>query len=47
MKKFTAQSNIGQQGVNLIERIVLEMKYIWRPIVIHDVGIDGEIEVWD
>ena len=46
-KKVTSQSIIGQQGVNLIERIVQEMGYIWRPTPIFDVGIDGEIEIRD
>lgn len=47
MKKLSSQSLIGQQGVNLVERIVLEMKYAWRPTPGFDVGIDGEIEVCD
>lgn len=47
MKKVTQQSVIGQQGVNLIERIVQEMGYIWRATSIFDVGIDGEIEIRD
>ena len=38
---------IGQRGVNLIERIVLEMEYVWRDTSIFDVGIDGEIEIRD
>ena len=46
-KKVTQQSIIGQQGVNLIEQIVQEMGYIWRPTPILDVGIDGEIEIRD
>ena len=46
-KKVTQQSIIGQQGVNLIERIVKEMGYIWRPTPIFDVGIDGDIEIRD
>ena len=44
---MTPQSILGQRGANLIERIVLEMKCIWRPISIFDVGIDGEIENCD
>ena len=47
MKKLSSQSLIGQQGVNLVERIVLEMKYAWRSTPGFDVGIDGEIEVCD
>ena len=46
-KKVTSQSIIGQQGVNLVEQIVLRMKYAWRPTPIFDVGIDGEIEIRD
>lgn len=46
-KKVTRQSIIGQQGVNLIERIVKEMGYIWRPTPIFDVGLDGDIEIRD
>ena len=46
-KKVTSQSIIGQQGANLIERIVLKMGYIWRATSIFDVGIDGEIEIRD
>ncbi len=47
MKKLSPQSLIGQQGVNLVERIVLEMKYAWRSTPGFDVGIDGEIEICD
>lgn len=47
MKKVSSQSIIGQKGANLIERIVLNMKYVWRPILIFDVGVDGDIEVCD
>ena len=46
-KKVTSQSITGQLGANLIERVVLRMKNIWRPIQIFDVGIDGEIELCD
>lgn len=46
-KKVRSQSVIGQLGANLIERIVLEMGYIWRATSIFDVGIDGEIEIRD
>ncbi len=47
MKKLSPQSVIGQQGVNFVERIVLSMKYAWRPTPGLDVGIDGEIEICD
>ena len=46
-KKIPQQSIIGQRGVNLIEQIVLKMGYIWRPTLVFDVGIDGEIEIRD
>lgn len=46
-KKVAPQSVIGQLGANLIERIILQMNYIWRPTFIFDVGIDGEIEICD
>jgi len=36
---------IGQQGINLIEKIVLDMGFVWRPTDIHDTGVDGEIEI--
>lgn len=39
MKKISFQSLIGQQGVNLVERIVLEMKYVWRATL----GTDGRL----
>lgn len=47
MKRVSPQSILGQQGANLIERIVLGMKSVWRPLQIFDVGIDGEIEICD
>lgn len=47
MKKVSSQSIIGQMGANLIERLVLQMRYVWRPVSVFDVGIDGEIEVCD
>jgi hypothetical protein len=47
MKKLSTQSLIGQQGINLFERIVLEMQYAWRPTPGFDVGVDGEIEACD
>jgi len=46
-KTFPDSGETGQLGVNLIERTVLRMGHVWRPIVLHDVGIDGEIELRD
>jgi hypothetical protein len=43
-KKLTQQTLIGQQGINLIESVVLAMGSIWNPTAI-DVGIDGSIEL--
>lgn len=44
-KRLTTQTLIGQEGINLIERIVLRMGSIWNPTVAIDVGIDGNIEL--
>lgn len=46
-KKLATQSIVGQMGANFIERIVLQMRYAWRPMLIFDMGIDGEIEICD
>lgn len=37
----------GQEGINLIERIVLQMGSSWSPTGALDVGIDGYIELFD
>lgn len=45
-KKYLPDRQIsGQQGINLIEKIVLDMGLVWRSTEIHDAGIDGEIEI--
>jgi hypothetical protein len=46
-KQIVDKDLTGQQGVNLVEKIVLEMGFVWRPTPIHDIGIDGEIEIRD
>jgi hypothetical protein len=46
-KKIHRNSIIGQQGVNLIERIVLDMGFAWYPTGGIEAGIDGVIEVRD
>lgn len=46
-KKLTHQTLLGQQGANLIERIVSEMGQVWRPTQVHDAGVDGTIEFRD
>lgn len=47
MKKLSHKSLLGQQGANLIERILLDMGQVWRPTVIHDTGVDGTMELRD
>ena len=37
----------GQKGINLIERVVLDMGCSWSPTGALDVGIDGYIELFD
>ena len=46
-KKIHCSSVIGQQGVNLIEKVVLEMGYLWYPTGGTEAGIDGSIEIRD
>lgn len=46
--KVIAQTTIvGQQGVNLIERIVMNMGFVWYPTGSVEAGIDGHIEIRD
>jgi hypothetical protein len=44
-KTVTRQALVAEQGVNLIQRIVLEMGSRWSPTQSMDVGIDGTIEL--
>jgi len=47
-KRLTPPQVTGQRGVNLVEKIVLEMGCAWHPTNQSlDVGIDGEIELVD
>lgn len=46
-KKIHRSSVIGQQGVNLIEHVVLGMGYLWYPTGGTEAGIDGSIEIRD
>ena len=46
-KTISAQGLAGQQGVNFIERITLEMGSRWTPSGPNEVGIDGYIELFD
>jgi hypothetical protein len=43
-KKITQQQLTGQLGINLIEKIVLDMGFVWRQTGM-DAGIDGQIEI--
>lgn len=43
-KKYKTQSLTGQKGINLIERIVLDMGFVWNPTHF-EAGIDGIIEI--
>ena len=44
-KKIDRNSITGQQGINLIERILLEMGFLWYPTGGVEGGIDGTIEI--
>ena len=46
-KTISAQGLAGQQGVNFIERITLEMGSRWTASGPNEVGIDGYIELFD
>ena len=46
-KKISRNDIIGQQGVNLVEKTVLEMGFLWYPTGAIEAGIDGFIELRD
>lgn len=46
-KTLSPQGVLGQKGVNLIERTILEMGSRWSPSGPNEVGIDGYIELFD
>ena len=46
-KRISKTGALGQEGVNLIERIVLEMGSRWTPSGPNETGIDGYIEFYD
>lgn len=46
-KTISAQGLSGQQGINLIERVVLQMGSRWTPSGPNEIGIDGYIELFD
>jgi|KBSSwiStaDraftv2_1062776.scaffolds.fasta_scaffold05159_3 hypothetical protein len=47
VKKIAEQSLIGQRGINLIEKRVLGLGFIWHPTGGLEAGIDGWIELRD
>jgi hypothetical protein len=44
-KKIGNSDMIGARGVNLIERRILEMGFLWYPSVGAEAGIDGRLEI--
>jgi len=46
-KTISGTAVTGQKGVNLIERVVLDMESSWTPTGALEVGIDGYIELFD
>jgi len=44
-KKIGNSDMIGARGVNLIERRILEMGFLWYPSVGVEAGIDGRLEI--
>ncbi len=46
-KILSTQGLTGQQGINFIERVVLEMGSRWTPSGPNEIGIDGYIELFD
>jgi uncharacterized protein DUF4365 len=44
-KKIPPSGIIGQQGINLIEQVVLQMGFLWYPTGGLEAGIDGLIEI--
>jgi hypothetical protein len=47
MKRILEQSLIGQRGINLIERRVLDLGFLWHATSGLEAGIDGWIELRD
>jgi hypothetical protein len=45
-KRIGRNTLLGQQGINLIERLALAMGFVWHPTNL-DAGIDGYIEIRD
>jgi len=48
MPKYIAANDItGEMGINMIQRLVLSMGYMWHPTGSVEAGIDGWIEIRD
>ena len=46
-KTLSSQGLLGQKGINLIEKVILDMGSRWTPSGPSEVGIDGYIELFD
>lgn len=46
-KRISRQGVLGQRGVNILEKVVLDMGSRWSPSGPNEVGIDGYIELFD
>ena len=46
-KTLTRGAVLSQEGVNLIEKVVLRMHSRWSPTIALDLGLDGIIELCD
>ena len=46
-KNISRTGVTGQKGVNLIERVVLDMESLWTPSGANEIGIDGYVELFD
>src|SRR5260370_3824800 len=46
-KRILASGILGQQGINLVESIILKMGFLWHPTGGLEAGTDGFIEIRD
>lgn len=46
-KRLSRQAVLGQKGINVVEKLVLDMGSRWTPSGPNEVGIDGYIELFD
>ncbi len=46
-KRIPQSALVGQGGVNLLEKVMADIGYVWRPLQLMDSGIDGYIEIRD